>query len=109
VTIDCPATDLRHQIAWLELVRQILGQQRDAPNLFWQPGGRLMVSFGTVPAALFVYFTAAAPDSDDLWPLTTTSSAAIEASREAMSPAQQQLLDTPGTMLAAVAAGLATP
>ena len=119
VTLDCPTLDDAQLVIWAEMIRRLLGNQRVAPSLFWvygvpPPGyGSVTLKARATPARLLACLGAATPlapafmanaDSDNpkLWPLKTTSTAAVEKAKAALSSEQRAVLARPDASLEAV-------
>jgi type VI secretion system protein ImpM len=93
--LDCPATEVADAWTWLELARRGLGWAA-APPYFFRAGspGRLLVSLGAPPPAVLPSLCEPPRDHPKIWPLHTSSSAAIESARKALGGARCAALDT---------------
>ncbi len=105
--LDCPAADAADAWAWLELARRGLGWGT-APPFFFRPGspGRMLVSLGAPPAAVLPALCDPPKDHPKIWPLQTTSSAAIESARKALGEGRCAALDAGRATLAELAGEL---
>ncbi len=95
IVLDCPATDVADVWAWLELARRGLGWAA-APPFFFRAGspGRLLVSLGAPPPAVLPSLCEPPRDHPKIWPLQTSSSAAIESARKALGDGRCAALDS---------------
>ena len=108
--LDCPATDAADAWTWLELARAALGWSAATP-FFFRAGnpGRLLVSLGAPPAAVFSGLCEPPRDHPKIWPLGTSTAAAIEAARKALGDRRRAALadgrGTVGELVAELAGG----
>ncbi len=100
--LDCPAASDADVHAWLELARRSLGW---APSFLWA-GSRLLVSVGPPPPAALAALASPSRDNARIWPLTTTTVAAVEAARKALGPALAATLEDPALTIGELVASL---
>lgn len=93
IAIDCPIQTDVDLFFWLELFRRF--SRADSLMYLWveEPSPRLVVALGPPPTQMLL--AAIAPDREisQVWPLTTTRSAALEAAVAALSPLLEPVRD----------------
>ncbi len=87
VTLECPLLSSTMCTGWLEMTRHLL-QWSSPPSFFWtsSPPQRLLLSLGDPAPAVLKYIAGADSNAAKLWPLQTTSAAAIASAHQALPP-----------------------
>jgi len=106
VTLECPFPESLGPFIWAELAKRQLRWRSMPPAMFWHlgPSPRLLLSIGTPGVALLMHLAKPEHSSMKVWPLRTRQVSAIESAQKALSPAQRQALEDPGTTLEALLA-----
>ncbi len=93
--LECPAADAADVWTWLELARLGLGWTA-APPHFFRPGspGKLFVSLGAAPPAVLPSLCEPPHDHPKIWPLHTSSPAAVQSARKALGEGRCAALDS---------------
>ena len=96
ITLECPIASATMSMAWLQLTKRAL-KWHVSPSFFWtsDESRRLLLSLGSPPPAVMKYIVGADPNAAKLWPLRTTSDAAILAAHKALDPNLRASIDTP--------------
>ncbi len=93
ITLDLPSTCATDTLAWLELLRSLLGQERRPSALLWAAGsGRLLASLGEISPRLIAFLQDPQHRSSRRWPVWTESAAAGELARAELSEGERRLL-----------------
>ncbi|HEV3031572.1 MAG TPA: type VI secretion system-associated protein TagF [Polyangia bacterium] len=108
LTVDAPAPSPMVRAMWLELaLRRLRRAHAPAPRaLLWSDGsaGRLLISLGTPPPAMFAFWANPRHRSQRLWPLRTEVAAALATATSGLTSAQRRIVDDPSTSLAQLVA-----
>jgi type VI secretion system protein ImpM len=101
VTLDCPFPSHMGPVAWLELASRLLRWSSLPPTFFWSDGEqpRLLLCLGAAPPTLLLHLAQPARTSTQLWPLRTERPAAMAQAKQAMSPTQRRVIDSPSSTL----------
>lgn len=93
LAIACPIETDVDLFFWLELFRRCA--RDDAFGFVWveEPAPRLIVSLGQPTTSMLLAIADPARESDQIWPLTTTRAAALEAAAVSMAPVLEPIRD----------------
>lgn len=113
IILECHAVDDVQIAFWLCMAEGLLGWQSAPPSFFWtdvsSEDSRLLICLGAPPLGVLHYLADPTVSADRLWPTRTTSSAAIEAGRNALGNAQRHALEPPAPTAAGLLAALVGP
>lgn len=109
VTLECPLLSSTMCAAWLDMTRSLL-QWSTPPSFFWtsSPPQRLLLSLGNPTPSVLKYIAGADSNAAKLWPLQTTSTAAIASASQALPPALLSALNNPSGNMNQLLAVIAT-
>ncbi|ATB37708.1 hypothetical protein CYFUS_003133 [Cystobacter fuscus] len=96
VMLDCPFPSHLGPVAWLELATRLLRWSSMPPTFFWSEGEqpRLLLCLGAAPPTLLLHLAQPTRTGTQLWPLRTERPAAMAHAKQALSPAQRQIIDS---------------
>jgi type VI secretion system protein ImpM len=92
-SIDCPIVNDVDLFFWLELFRRCARTEAIAFVWIEEPSPRLIVSLGPLPVTTLLSIADPRRESAQLWPLTTTRAAALEAAVAALGPVLEPIRD----------------
>ncbi|HSP81411.1 MAG TPA: type VI secretion system-associated protein TagF [Myxococcaceae bacterium] len=101
VVLDCPFPAHMGPVLWLELSARLLRWSAAPPSFFWSEGEqpRLLLCLGAAPSTLLLHLAQPGRASANLWPLRTERPAALARAKQALSPAQRRVIDSPSSTL----------
>jgi type VI secretion system protein ImpM len=101
VVLDCPFPAHLGPTLWLELSARLLRWSTSPPSFFWSEGEqpRLLLCLGAAPSTLLPHLAQPERASANLWPLRTERPAALARAKQALSPTQRRVIDSPSSTL----------